>query len=93
MASAKDLASQPLPAFVVDRMKLWDELKAEAEQKAACMSFVAVLLIPFPSFLIAPYLLHTDHHSFQPYLKFLSRLRCLTALSRMASQTKPLLST
>jgi hypothetical protein len=35
MASSKALASQPLPAFVVERMKLWDELKAQAEAAAA----------------------------------------------------------
>lgn len=35
MASAKQLAGQPLPDFVVERMKLWDEYKALAEKDAA----------------------------------------------------------
>lgn len=35
MASKQAKAEAPLPAFVVERMKLWDELKAEADSAAA----------------------------------------------------------
>lgn len=35
MASSKGQADKPLPQFVVDRIKIWDELKAEADKAAA----------------------------------------------------------
>lgn len=35
MAAPKGKAELPLPQFVVDRIKVWDELKAEADKAAA----------------------------------------------------------
>lgn len=42
MASAKEVASAPLPAFVVERMKLWDELRAAAQEAAAALPQVPI---------------------------------------------------
>lgn len=35
MAAPKGQADQALPQFVVERIKVWDELKAEADKAAA----------------------------------------------------------
>lgn len=37
MASAKSLAAKPLPQFVADRIKVWDELKAKADEASAAL--------------------------------------------------------
>lgn len=46
MASAKSLAAKPLPQFVADRIKVWDELKAKADEASAGACGVSANLRP-----------------------------------------------
>ena len=91
MASAKEVASAPLPAFVVERMKLWDELRAAAQEAAAGTFLCYQDLDNQCSHIDIPFI-YADRFDLQPFLKYQSRLPSPTDLKRMVCPIRPLLS-